>query len=170
MQCLFCKVDNDKVVNSRTSVDGLSIKRRRECLGCGRRYTTYERIEENPLRVVKKDGSREAIDRRKILNGFMKACEKRRVSTDTLENIVNEIERDIYNKFDREVSSNFIGSLVMQKLRVLDMVAYVRFASVYREFKDISEFIDELKPLMSGAKDNKKKKKDAGGSPRNVSV
>ena len=138
MQCLFCKVDNDKVVNSRTSVDGLSIKRRRECLGCGRRYTTYERIEENPLRVVKKDGSREAFDRRKILNGFMKACEKRPVSTDTLENIVNEIERDIYNKFDREVSSNFIGSLVMQKLRVLDMVAYVRFASVYREFKDIS--------------------------------
>lgn len=170
MQCLFCKVDNDKVVNSRTSVDGLSIKRRRECLGCGRRYTTYERIEENPLRVVKKDGSREAFDRRKILNGFMKACEKRPVSTDTLENIVNEIERDIYNKFDREVSSNFIGSLVMQKLRVLDMVAYVRFASVYREFKDISEFIDELKPLMSGVKDNKKKKRDEGGSPRNVSV
>src|SRR5574337_22589 len=160
MQCLFCKVDNDKVVNSRTSVDGLSIKRRRECLGCGRRYTTYERIEENPLRVVTKDGSREAFDRRKILNGFMKACEKRPVSTDTLENIVNEIERDIYNKFDREVSSNFIGSLVMQKLRVLDMVAYVRFASVYREFKDISEFIDELKPLMSGVKDNKKKKRD----------
>ncbi|MFO0792653.1 MAG: transcriptional regulator NrdR [Candidatus Brocadiaceae bacterium] len=170
MQCLFCKVDNDKVVNSRTSVDGLSIKRRRECLGCGRRYTTYERIEENPLRVVKKDGSREAFDRRKILNGFMKACEKRPVSTDTLENIVNEIERDIYNKFDREVSSNFIGSLVMQKLRVLDMVAYVRFASVYREFKDISDFIDELKPLMSGVKDNKKKKRDEGGSPRNVSV
>jgi transcriptional repressor NrdR len=170
MQCLFCKVDNDKVVNSRTSVDGLSIKRRRECLGCGRRYTTYERIEENPLRVVKKDGSREAFDRRKILNGFMKACEKRPVSTDTLENIVNEIERDIYNKFDREVSSNFIGSLVMQKLRVLDMVAYVRFASVYREFKDISEFIDELKPLMSGVKDNKKRKKDEGDSSRHVSV
>ena len=167
MQCLFCKVDNDKVVNSRTSVDGLSIKRRRECLNCGRRYTTYERIEENPLRVVKKDGTREAFDRKKILNGFLKACEKRPVSTDTLENIVNEIEREIYSKFDREVTSSFIGSLVMQKLRILDMVAYVRFASVYREFKDISEFIDELKPLMTGVKKDKK-----GGSlnSRNISL
>jgi len=167
MQCLFCKVDNDKVVNSRTSVDGLSIKRRRECLNCGRRYTTYERIEENPLRVVKKDGTREAFDRKKILNGFLKACEKRPVSTDTLENIVNEIEREIYNKFDREVTSSFIGSLVMQRLRALDMVAYVRFASVYREFKDISEFIDELKPLMTSVKKDKK-----GGSlnSRNISL
>ncbi|HHT9105974.1 MAG TPA: transcriptional regulator NrdR [Candidatus Wujingus californicus] len=167
MQCLFCKVDNDKVVNSRTSVDGLSIKRRRECLNCGRRYTTYERIEENPLRVVKKDGTREAFDRKKILNGFLKACEKRPVSTDTLENIVNEIEREIYSKFDREVTSSFIGSLVMQKLRILDMVAYVRFASVYREFKDISEFIDELKPLMTSVKKDKK-----GGSlnSRNISL
>ena len=167
MQCLFCKVDNDKVVNSRTSLDGLSIKRRRECLNCGRRYTTYERIEENPLRVVKKDGTREAFDRKKILNGFLKACEKRPVSTDTLENVVNEIEREIYSKFDREVTSSFIGSLVMQKLRILDMVAYVRFASVYREFKDISEFIDELKPLMTGVKKDKK-----GGSlnSRNISL
>jgi len=159
MQCLFCKKDNDRVINSRTSVDGLSIKRRRECLGCGRRYTTYERIEESPLRVVKKDGTRAAFDRKKVLAGLMKACEKRPISTDTLENSVSEIERDIYNKFDREVSSSFIGSLVMQKLRVLDMVAYVRFASVYREFKDISEFFDELKPLMSNVK---KKKGDRG--------
>ena len=156
MQCLFCKKDDDRVINSRTSIDGLSIKRRRECLGCGRRYTTYERIEESPLRVVKKDGTREAFDRKKVLAGLMKACEKRPISTDTLENSVSEIERDIYNKFDREVSSSFIGSLVMQKLRVLDMVAYVRFASVYREFKDISEFFDELKPLMSNVKKKKK--------------
>ncbi len=167
MQCLFCKIDNDKVVNSRTSVDGLSIKRRRECLSCGRRYTTYERIEENPLRVVKKDGTREALDRKKILSGLLKACEKRPVSTDTLENIVNEIEREIYNKFDREVTSSFIGALVMQKLRVLDMVAYVRFASVYREFKDISEFIDELKPLMTSVK---KKKKDGINNSRSISL
>ena len=167
MQCLFCKTDNDKVINSRTSVDGLSIKRRRECLNCGRRYTTYERIEESPLRVVKKDGTREAFDRKKILAGLMKACEKRPVSTDTLENIVNEIELEIYNKFDREVTSSFIGTLVMQKLRVLDMVAYVRFASVYREFKDISEFIDELKPLMTSAK---KKKKDGSENSRNISL
>ncbi|MBM4053873.1 MAG: transcriptional repressor NrdR [Planctomycetes bacterium] len=152
MQCLFCKADNDKVINSRTTADGLSIKRRRECLDCGRRYTTYERVEENPLRVVKKDGRREMYDRKKVFNGLLKACEKRPVSTDTLENIVDEIEREVYSKFDREVNSNFIGTLVMQKLRILDMVAYVRFASVYREFKDISEFIDELKPLMKGAK------------------
>ncbi|UJS16540.1 MAG: transcriptional regulator NrdR [Candidatus Jettenia sp.] len=167
MQCLFCKVDNDKVINSRTSLDGLSIKRRRECLSCGRRYTTYERIEENPLRVVKKDGRREVFDRKKILSGLLKACEKRPVSTDTLENTVNEIEREIYNKFDREVDSSFIGSLVMQKLRILDMVAYVRFASVYREFKDISEFIDELKPFMSTVK---KKKEDENGNVRGASV
>lgn len=167
MQCLFCKVDNDKVINSRTSVDGLSIKRRRECLGCGRRYTTYERIEENPMRVVKKDGTREAFDRKKILVGLLKACEKRPVSTDMLENIVNEIEREMYNKFDREVSSSFIGALVMQKLRLLDMVAYVRFASVYREFKDISEFIEELKPLMT---DEKTKKGSEGKNSRRVSL
>lgn len=165
MQCLFCKADNDKVINSRTSLDGLSIKRRRECLSCGRRYTTYERIEENPLRVVKKDGRREVFDRKKILSGLLKACEKRPVSMDALENTVNEIEREIYNKFDREVDSSFIGSLVMQKLRILDMVAYVRFASVYREFKDISEFIDELKPLMSPYE-----KEDEKGNVRGASV
>ncbi|MCF6157195.1 MAG: transcriptional repressor NrdR [wastewater metagenome] len=160
MQCLFCKVDNDKVINSRTSVDGLSIKRRRECLGCGRRYTTYERIEENPLRVVKKDGRREMFDRNKILTGLMKACEKRLISTDTLEDIVNEIEREVYNKFDREVDSSFIGSQIMQKLKALDMVAYVRFASVYREFKDISEFIDELKPFINNSGKKKKEEED----------
>jgi len=117
--------------------------------------------------VVKKDGTREPFERKKILSGLLKACEKRPVSTDTLENIVNEIEREIYNKFDREVTTNFIGSLVMQKLRILDAVAYVRFASVYREFKDISEFIDELKPLMTGVK---KKKNDGGSNSRNISL
>ena len=147
-------------------MDGLSIKRRRECLGCGRRFTTYERIEESPLRVVKKDGTREAFDRKKILNGLLKACEKRPVPTDTLETIVNQIELEIYNKFDREVTTNFIGSLVMQKLKTLDAVAYVRFASVYREFKDISEFIDELKPLMTG----EKKKKDGRSDSRSISL
>jgi len=155
MQCLFCKADNDKVINSRTTADGLSIKRRRGCLDCVRRYTTYERVEENPLRVVKKDGRREMYDRKKVFNGLLKACEKRPVSTDIIESIVDEIEREVYSKFDREVNSNFIGTLVMQKLRILDMVAYVRFASVYREFKDISEFIDELKPLMKGSKKKK---------------
>ncbi len=136
-------------------------------MSCGRRYTTYERIEESPLRVVKKNGTREAFDRRKILNGLLKACEKRPVSTDTLEDIVNQIEVEIYNQFDREVTTNFIGSLVMQKLKILDAVAYVRFASVYREFKDISEFIDELKPLMTT---EKKKKKDGGNDSRSISL
>jgi transcriptional repressor NrdR len=136
-------------------------------MSCGRRYTTYERIEENPMRVIKKDGTRESFDRKKVLAGLMKACEKRPVSTDILENIVNEIEREMYNKFDREVTSSFIGGLVMQKLRLLDMVAYVRFASVYREFKDISEFIEELKPFMS---DEKKKKGNEGKNARRVSL
>jgi transcriptional repressor NrdR len=116
---------------------------------------------------VKKDGTREAFDRRKILKGLERACEKRPVSTDTLENIVSEIEREIYNKFDREVTTNFIGALVMQKLKIIDAVAYVRFASVYREFKDISEFIDELKPLMTNVP---KKKKDGSSDSRSVSL
>jgi transcriptional repressor NrdR len=157
MQCLFCKVDKDKVINSRTSLDGLSVKRRRECLNCGRRFTTYERVEESPIRVVKKDGSRVNFDRNNILTGLHKACEKRPVSTEALENIVSEIERVIYDKFEREVDTKFIGELVMQKLEILDKVAYVRFASVYREFKDIKEFLNELKPLMSTAKKKVKK-------------
>lgn len=159
MKCLFCKVDSDKVINSRASTDGLSVKRRRECLNCGRRFTTYERVEESPVRVIKKDGSRINFDRTKILSGLLKACEKRPVSTDTLENIVSEIESVIYDKFEREVATSFIGELVMQHLRVLDKVAYVRFASVYREFKDITEFINELKPLMPSTKVKKQNKK-----------
>ena len=156
MQCLFCKVDNDKVINSRTSMDGLSVKRRRECLNCGRRFTTYERVEESPIRVIKKDGSRIDFDRTKILSGLLKACEKRPVSTEALENVVSEIEKVVYDKFDREVDTKFIGELVIRKLEILDKVAYVRFASVYREFKDINEFLNELKPLMSPSKKSRK--------------
>lgn len=156
MQCLFCKVDNDKVINSRTSMDGLSVKRRRECLNCGRRFTTYERVEESPIKVIKKDGSRVDFDRSKIQMGLHKACEKRPVSTETLENIVSEIERTVYDKFDREVDTKFIGELIMRKLEILDKVAYVRFASVYREFQDINEFLNELKPLMSTTKKARK--------------
>ena len=148
MKCPYCKVDKDKVVDSRSSGDGYVIRRRRECLACGRRYTTYERLEETPLRVVKKDGRREPYSRQKILSGLMKACEKRPVPTKKLEETVNEIEREIYGVYDREVSSKFIGELIMQKLRKLDQVAYVRFASVYREFKDINEFLDELRPML----------------------
>jgi transcriptional repressor NrdR len=163
MKCLFCKIDDDKVINSRASTDGLSVKRRRECLNCGRRSTTYERVEESPVRVIKKDGSRINFDRNKILSGLLKACEKRPVSTDLLETVVSEIESVIYDKFEREVETTSIGELVMQHLRILDKVAYVRFASVYREFKDINEFINELTPLMPVAKKTKQKKTSKNG-------
>jgi len=148
MRCPFCKADNDKVVDSRASEGGLAIRRRRECLECGRRYTTYERIEEIPLRVIKKDGTREPFERRKIFEGMSKACEKRPVSTEKLDEVVAEIERELAEIADREVTSHQIGELVMAKLRELDQVAYVRFASVYREFKDINQFLEELRPLL----------------------
>jgi len=148
MRCPFCREDSDKVVDSRSSGDGVIIRRRRECLVCGRRFTTYERIETMLLRVVKKDGRRAEFDRSKILNGLIKACEKRPVSTERLEQAVSEIEQEIYAHHDREVSSRHIGQLVMRKLRELDKVAYVRFASVYREFKDVSEFVEEVKPML----------------------
>ncbi|MHC4970785.1 MAG: transcriptional regulator NrdR [Planctomycetota bacterium] len=162
MKCPFCKADNSRVVDSRASADGFAIRRRRECLACGRRYTTYERIEESPIRVVKKDGSREPFDRRKILMGLMKACEKRPVSMDTLEDIVTRIEHLVTDQFEREVPSKFIGRRVMRELRKADQVAYVRFASVYRDFKDVTEFMDEIQPMLKGggrAKGAKKKSK-----------
>ena len=148
MRCPFCKTDHDKVIDSRSAGDGFVIRRRRECLGCERRYTTYERIEETPLRVVKKDGTRVPFDRRKILLGLMKACEKRPVSIDQLEEMTARIEDSLHGKFDREVATTEIGKLVMRELRRVDQVAYVRFASVYREFKDVSDFVDEVKPML----------------------
>ena len=144
MKCPFCKVDDDRVVDSRASSDGFAIRRRRECAKCSRRYTTYERIEESPLRVVKKDDRREPFDRRKILAGLIKACEKRPVSLDTLERITETIEGRVLEAFEREVPSTTIGQLVMAELKKVDQVAYVRFASVYREFKTVQEFMDEL--------------------------
>jgi len=148
MLCPFCKSDNDKVVDSRASEGGAVIRRRRECLECQRRYTTYERVEEIPLRVVKKDGTRQPFDRTKVLSGLIKACEKRPVATDALEQIVGEIEHKLADIADREVSSRQIGEMVMQHLRELDQVAYVRFASVYRAFKDINQFLEELRPML----------------------
>ena len=148
MKCPFCKSDDTRVVDSRASADGFAIRRRRECLACGRRYTTYERIEESPIRVVKKDGGREPFERRKILSGLIKACEKRSVSIETLDEIVTRIELQVTEQFDREVPSSFIGRLIMRELRKVDQVAYVRFASVYREFKDITEFMDEIRPML----------------------
>lgn len=161
MKCVYCKVDNDKVINSRPSEDGMIIKRRRECLDCNKRYTTYERVEKSPIKVVKKDGSRVDFDRKKILSGLVKACEKRPVPTETLEAAVSEIEMDIYEEFDCEVDSKYIGSLVVQKLKGIDQVAYVRYASVYREFKDITEFMDELKPLINKIQENSKTSKNS---------
>jgi transcriptional repressor NrdR len=157
MKCPFCKVDDDRVVDSRASSDGFAIRRRRECTSCNRRYTTYERIEESPLRVVKKDDRREPFDRRKILSGLLKACEKRPVSLEALEHITETIEGKVLETFEREVPSTYIGQLVMQELKKVDQVAYVRFASVYREFKDVHEFLEELRPLVE---------EDAGGAAR----
>ncbi|NQU47402.1 MAG: transcriptional regulator NrdR [Planctomycetes bacterium] len=148
MRCPFCKADNGRVIDSRSSSDGFSIRRRRECLDCSRRFTTYERMEETPLRVVKKDGSRVPFDRNQILKGLLKACEKRPVSLEQLEEITSSIERGLTEMFDREVGSKYIGQLVMDALKQLDQVAYVRFASVYREFKDVEQFIEELKPFL----------------------
>ena len=155
MRCPFCHNDDSKVVDSRSAGEGEIVRRRRECLKCERRFTTYERIERAPIRVVKKDGSRVPFAREKIRNGLLKACYKRPVSTDALENIIARVESEIYKFFDREVPSHFIGELIMQELRLLDEVSYVRFASVYRDFKDVSEFYRELKPMLD--KSGKKK-------------
>ena len=148
MKCPFCSNLEDKVVDSRESREGDVIRRRRECLGCGRRFTSYERIDEIPYMVVKKDGSREKFDRQKLLAGLLKACEKRPVSMTQLEGIVNEVESFVQEANDRERSTQEIGEMLMERLRKLDKVAYVRFASVYLDFKDIKEFMAELRELL----------------------
>jgi transcriptional repressor NrdR len=149
MRCPFCREDEDKVVDSRSSGEGTIIRRRRECLKCGRRFTTYERVETLPLRVVKKDGHRVEFDRQKILAGLLRACEKRPISMDTIDQTVLDIENEVYTHHDKEVTAHYVGRLVMNRLRDLDQVAYIRFASVYREFKDVTEFVDEVKPMLS---------------------
>lgn len=148
MRCPFCGHLEDKVVDSRESKDGDSIRRRRECILCGRRFTSYERIDEIPYMVVKKDGRRESFDRVKIMSGLMRACEKRPISGAQLEAIVNEVEKSVQDSPDRELSTNDIGKIIMRRLKALDKVAYVRFASVYLEFEDVSEFMTELKYLV----------------------
>ena len=149
MKCPFCGHGEDKVIDSRGSADGRSIRRRRECLGCGKRFTTYEKVEEQALMVIKKDGRREPFDRHKLLAGLVKASEKRPVSMDDLEVLVDELERELSQHFEREVPSKEIGERVMRRLHALDPVAYVRFASVYREFKDVEQFMRELKDLLA---------------------
>lgn len=158
MKCPFCGYKEDKVVDSRATAEESAVRRRRECLKCGRRFTTYEYVEEVSLMVIKKDGRREPFDRKKVLAGIIKACEKRPVSIEKMGDIVTYIERAIQRKSDREVISSRIGELVMEKLKLLDDVAYVRFASVYRQFKDVGQFMEELKGILGKEKRKVKKR------------
>ncbi|MFA5410587.1 MAG: transcriptional regulator NrdR [Candidatus Omnitrophota bacterium] len=157
MRCPYCGYKEDKVVDSRATQEESAVRRRRECLKCGKRFTTYEYVEEISLMVIKKDGRREPFDRKKVLSGIIKACEKRPVSMEKMEGIVLQVERAIQKKSDREIPSSRIGELVMEKLKALDDVAYVRFASVYRQFKDVGQFMIELKDILGKEKIKAKK-------------
>ncbi|NLK72721.1 MAG: transcriptional regulator NrdR [Clostridiales bacterium] len=152
MKCPYCENIDTKVIDSRPTEEGHAIRRRRECDVCKKRFTTYEKVEEIPLMVVKKDGSRETFDRNKVLNGIIKACEKRPISMNDIEKIVDEIERGLSNMMEKEIESRMIGEIIMDQLKGLDEVAYVRFASVYRQFKDINTFISELEKLLNDTK------------------
>lgn len=149
MRCPFCRADNDRVIDSRASDDGFAIRRRRECLDCKRRCTTYERLEEMAIKVVKKHGERQPFSREKMRQGLEKACWKRPISDEQIDTIIAAVETDVYANFDQEVESCDLGTLVMEKLGALDQVAFVRFASVYREFKDVRDFVDELQPMLN---------------------
>ena len=149
MKCPYCGDMENKVIDSRMTKEGNTVRRRRECIGCNRRFTTYERVEELPLVLVKKDGRRETFDRGKVLAGMQKACQKRNISINTLEEFVDELERELQEMGEKEIPSSVVGGRIMTKLHELDDVAYVRFASVYREFKDVNDFVSELKNLLS---------------------
>lgn len=149
MKCIYCGSTDSKVVDSRQNEDGTSIRRRRECVVCGRRFTTYETIENAPVMVVKKDGSRQAFDLQKVKTGVMKACEKRPISMAVIDRLVSDVQRSILNSLDQEVQSSTIGDLVMERLRDIDEVAYVRYASVHRQFKDINTLLDEIENLVN---------------------
>ncbi len=148
MKCPYCGVDNDKVIDSRSNNDGFSIRRRRECLGCQRRFTTYERVEQSSIKVIKKDGGREPFDQDKIRSGLEKACWKRPVSNEQIRQLIETVEREVHDSFESEVPADKIGEIIMQHLRHVDQVAYVRFASVYRQFEDVHDFVDELQPML----------------------
>ena len=148
MKCPACAFPESKVIDSRPVDEGNSIRRRRECLSCGKRFTTYEKIETIPLIIIKKDNNRETYDRAKVEAGVLRACHKRPVSAQQITRLVDEVENDIFSREDKEISSDVIGELVMNKLKEVDAVAYVRFASVYREFKDVNTFMDELKKIL----------------------
>jgi len=149
MRCPYCNHNEDKVIDSRETASGTSIRRRRECINCGKRFTTYEYIEKTPLMVVKKDGRREPFNREKIISGLIRACQKRNVSVESLDKLALEVEAQIQKKFDREIESRYIGELVIDKLAKVDDVAYVRFASVYRQFKDVNQFMRELRDVLN---------------------
>ncbi|MBI83782.1 MAG: transcriptional regulator NrdR [Planctomycetaceae bacterium] len=155
MKCPYCQADNDRVIDSRGGDEGFSIRRRRECLSCKRRYTTYERIEELSIKVVKKDGVREPLQREKIRAGLAKACWKRPISDAQIDSVVNSVFDDVYADYDHEVPSRYLGERVMAQLASLDQVAFVRFASVYREFKDVRDFVDELQPMLNDQTSNR---------------
>lgn len=164
MKCPYCTADEDRVIDSRAVEDGSAIRRRRECGKCGRRYTTYERFEQSALRVIKKDGTHVPFDRQKILSGLLKACEKRPVSLEAVEAVVVRIEQEIAKRYDREIPTRAIGEMVMRELKRLDPVAYVRFASVYREFKDIGDFVDEIRGLPAARRRASEEPKKKGTS------
>lgn len=155
MRCPFCREDNDKVVDSRAGEDGFTIRRRRECQVCHRRYTTHERIEENPLRVIKKDNKRVLYEREKLRKGIERACWNLNVSIEQIDNMVANVESDAFDKYEREVPSSYLGELVMRELHKTDHVAYIRFASVYKEFKDVSEFMEVLEEFVKGHSTNR---------------
>jgi len=148
VKCPYCSFIEDKVIDSRPTDEGSAIRRRRECSNCLKRFTTYEKVESLPLMVIKKDKTRQSFDRDKLLNGILRACEKRPVSIEDLEKLVNEVESQIYNSLQREITSQAVGEMVMQRLKDMDEVAYVRFASVYRQFRDLNTFMDELHKLL----------------------
>lgn len=150
LRCPFCFQQESKVLDSRSTEEGTSIRRRRECVSCARRFTTYERLDEVPFMVIKKDGRREPFARSKVLSGVLRACEKRPISLDQIETMVDEIEKEVRNSTEREIAANAIGEIVMDRLKSIDEVAYVRFASVYRQFKDINSFLAEVQQLLKG--------------------
>ncbi len=152
MRCPYCSYSESKVIDSRPAEEGTTIRRRRECLSCGKRFTTYEIMERLPLLVIKRDGSRQSFDRMKVIGGMVKVCEKRPVPVDQIEHVADEIEQELQSSLEREVSSAQIGEMIMDRLKDLDQVAYVRFASVYRQFKDINTFLEELNKLLMESK------------------
>ena len=152
MRCVYCGYEDSKVIDSRSADEGKTIRRRRECFSCGKRFTTYETIEDTPVLVIKANGARQTFDAQKIKNGIIKSCEKRPVSMTVIDEIVNAVTKQVYNSMEQEISSKHIGELVMEELKKYDEVAYVRYASVYRSFKDISSFMEELQRMMESKK------------------